>query len=119
MEETVKSFGCIDGLYNNAGIEGRQATLTEYDVNIFQKVVDINLMGVYYSMRYVLPVMQQQKYGCIVNVASAGGIRGVKNQTPFGSSKHAVSGLTKMPHSNTAGMGSPPMLLLRALFSSL
>lgn len=95
VDEAVKAFGRIDGLYNNAGIEGKQASITEYDVNIFKKVIDINLMGVYYGMRYVIPVMQQQKYGRIVNVASVGGIRGVLNQAPYVASKHAVSGMTK------------------------
>lgn len=91
----VQTFGRIDGLYNNAGIEGKQAAITEYDVNIFKKVIDINLMGVYYGMRYVIPVMQKQKFGRIVNVASVGGIRGVLNQMPYVASKHAVSGMTK------------------------
>jgi len=95
VDETVKTFGRIDGLYNNAGIEGKQASITEYDVNIFKKVIDINLMGVYYGMRYVIPVMQKQKFGRIVNVASVGGIRGVLNQVPYVASKHAVSGMTK------------------------
>lgn len=95
VKETVKAFGRIDGLYNNAGIEGKQAGMAEYDINIFKKVIDINLMGVYYGMRYVLPVMQKQKYGRIVNVASVGGIRGVLNQVPYVASKHAVSGMTK------------------------
>jgi NAD(P)-dependent dehydrogenase (short-subunit alcohol dehydrogenase family) len=95
VDETVKAFGRIDGLYNNAGIEGKQASITEYDVNIFKKVIDINLMGVYYGMRYVIPVMQKQKSGRIVNVASVGGIRGVLNQMPYVASKHAVSGMTK------------------------
>ena len=95
VDETVKAFGRIDGLYNNAGIEGKQAGMTEYDVNIFKKVIDINLMGVYYGMRYVIPVMKKQKYGRIVNVASVGGIRGVLNQVPYVASKHAVSGMTK------------------------
>ncbi len=95
VNETVKTYGRIDGFYNNAGIEGKQASITEYDVNIFKKVIDINLMGVYYGMRYVIPVMQKQKYGRIVNVASVGGIRGVLNQTPYVASKHAVSGMTK------------------------
>ena len=57
VNEAVKAFGRIDGLYNNAGIEGKQASITEYDVNIFKKVIDINLMGVYYGLRYVIPVM--------------------------------------------------------------
>jgi NAD(P)-dependent dehydrogenase (short-subunit alcohol dehydrogenase family) len=95
VDETIKAFGRIDGLYNNAGIEGRQAGMTEYDLNIFKKVIDINLMGVYYGMRYVIPVMQKQQYGRIVNVASVGGIRGVLNQSPYVASKHAVSGMTK------------------------
>lgn len=95
VDETVKTFGRIDGLYNNAGIEGKQASITEYDLDVFKKVIDINLMGVYYGMRYVIPVMQKQKFGRIVNVASVGGIRGVLNQTPYVASKHAVSGMTK------------------------
>ena len=95
VDETLKAFGRIDGLYNNAGIEGKQAGMIEYDVSIFKKVIDINLMGVYYGMRYVIPVMQKQKYGRIVNVASVGGIRGVLNQVPYVASKHAVSGMTK------------------------
>lgn len=95
VDETVKHLGRIDGFYNNAGIEGKQASITEYDINIFKKVIDINLMGVYYGLRYVIPVMQKQQYGRIVNVASVGGIRGVLNQMPYVASKHAVSGMTK------------------------
>lgn len=95
VDVAVKEFGRIDGLYNNAGIEGKQASITEYDVNIFKKVIDINLMGVYYGLRYVIPVMQKQKFGRIVNVASVDGICGVLNQMPYVASKHTVSGMSK------------------------
>lgn len=95
VDETVKAYGHIDGFYNNAGIEGKQALIPDYDVQVFKKVIDINLMGVYYGMRYVIPVMKKQKYGRIVNTASVGGIRGVINQIPYVASKHAVSGMTK------------------------
>lgn len=95
VDDTVKAFGRIDGFYNNAGIEGRQAPLVEYNLDVFKKVIDINLMGVYYGLKYIIPVMQKQQYGRIVNVASVGGIRGVMNQTPYVATKHAVSGITK------------------------
>ncbi|MEF2965568.1 glucose 1-dehydrogenase [Paenibacillus sp. M1] len=95
VDETVKAYGRIDGFYNNAGIEGKQALIPDYDVDMFKKVIDINLLGVYYGLRYVIPVMQKHNYGRIVNTASVGGIRGVINQVPYVASKHAVSGMTK------------------------
>jgi NAD(P)-dependent dehydrogenase (short-subunit alcohol dehydrogenase family) len=95
VDQAVKTFGRIDGLYNNAGIEGRQAPMTEYDISVFRRVLDINVLGVYLGMRYVIPVMQKQKYGRIVNVASVGGLRGVMNQVAYVASKHGVSGMTK------------------------
>lgn len=95
VSQTRDAFGRIDGFYNNAGIEGRQAPMISYDVSVFKRVLDINILGVYYGMRYVIPVMQTQQYGRIVNVASVGGIRGVLNQSAYVASKHAVSGMTK------------------------
>lgn len=95
VDETVSRYGRIDGFYNNAGIEGKQALIPDYDVNVFKKVIDINLLGVYYGLRHVIPVMKKQQYGRIVNTASVGGIRGVLNQVPYVASKHAVAGMTK------------------------
>jgi len=95
VDQSSAAFGRIDALYNNAGIEGRQAQLTEYDLDVFKKVIDINLMGVYYGLRHVIPLMRRQQYGRIVNTASVGGIRGVINQVAYVASKHAVSGMSK------------------------
>jgi len=95
VEETVRTFGKIDGLYNNAGIEGKQASVADYDSKMFDKVIDINLKGVFYGMKYSLPYLQKQGSGAIVNVASVGGIRAVPNQIAYGASKHAVTGMTK------------------------
>jgi NAD(P)-dependent dehydrogenase (short-subunit alcohol dehydrogenase family) len=95
VDATLAEFGKIDGLYNNAGIEGKQACVADYDSKIFDKVVDINLKGVFYGMKYTLPHLQKQGSGAIVNVASVGGIRAVPNQVAYGASKHAVAGMTK------------------------
>lgn len=95
VDETLKTLGRIDGLYNNAGIEGKQACVADYDSKVFDKVVDINLKGVFYGMKYTLPHLQKQGSGAIVNVASVGGIRAVPNQVAYGATKHAVAGMTK------------------------
>lgn len=95
VDETMKKFGRIDGFYNNAGIEGKQAIMGEYDLDMFNKVIQINLMGVYYGLRFVLPIMKKQGSGRIVNTASVAGILGIENQSPYVASKHAVTGMTK------------------------
>ena len=95
VDETVREFGKINGFYNNAGIEGRQAPLVEYDLETFNKVIDVNLGGVFYGLKYVLEQMVKQGYGHIVNASSVGGLRGVDNQTAYVASKHAVAGMTK------------------------
>jgi NAD(P)-dependent dehydrogenase (short-subunit alcohol dehydrogenase family) len=96
VEQTRGRFGRVDGLYNNAGIEGRQAPAEAYDTALFDRVIDINLKGVFYGMRYTLPQLKAQGSGAIVNVASVGGIRGVPNQMAYVASKHAVVGMTKV-----------------------
>ncbi|WP_159884968.1 glucose 1-dehydrogenase [Paenibacillus puerhi] len=95
VKETVAAYGKIDGFFNNAGIEGKQNPTAEYGIDEFQKVVGINLNGVFYGMKYVLEVMKKQGFGAIVNTASVGGIRGVGNQTGYAASKHGVVGLTR------------------------
>lgn len=95
VKETLDAYGRIDCFFNNAGIEGVQDPMTVYPVNTFKKVIDINLTGVFYGLKHVLPVMVAQKSGSVVNTASVGGLLGVINQSPYVASKHAVIGLTK------------------------
>lgn len=89
------SPGSVDGFFNNAGIEGKQNLTEEFGNDEFDKVVGINLNGVFYGMAEVLKVMRTQGSGAIVNTASVGGIRGVGNQSGYAASKHGVVGLTR------------------------
>lgn len=95
VNKTVQKFGKIDGFFNNAGIEGKQNLTEDYGSDEFDKVVSINLTGVFYGMKYVLEIMKKQGFGSIVNTASVGGIRGVGNQSGYAASKHGVVGLTR------------------------
>lgn len=95
VDKTVQTYDRIDGFFNNAGIEGKQDLTEDYGSDEFQKVVNINLNGVFYGMKYVLEVMKKQGAGSVVNTASVGGIRGVGNQSGYAASKHGVVGLTR------------------------
>lgn len=95
VDKTMEKFGRIDGFFNNAGIEGRQNLTEDFGKEEFEKVISINLNGVFYGMAHVLKVMHEQQSGAIVNTASVGGIRGVGNQSGYSASKHGVVGLTK------------------------
>lgn len=95
VQAAVDEFGAIDGFFNNAGIEGRQNLTEDFGADEFNRVVSINLNGVFYGMAAVLEVMHRQGHGSIVNTASVGGIRGVGNQSGYSASKHGVVGLTR------------------------
>ena len=95
VAQTVGQFGRIDGLYNNAGIEGEQNPVADYTSEGFDRVLSINLKGVFYGMKYALPHLKEQGSGAIVNAASVGGIRAVPNLVGYGAAKHAVAGMTK------------------------
>ena len=95
VDETLSSFGYIHGFYNNAGISGNLTVLDQYESTAFSKVVDVNLFGVFYGLKYVLPIMKEQKQGSIVNTASIAGIRGIANRAAYVATKHGVVGLTE------------------------
>ncbi|MET4052523.1 NAD(P)-dependent dehydrogenase (short-subunit alcohol dehydrogenase family) [Frigoribacterium sp. PvP054] len=96
VSATVERFGRIDGFFNNAGIEGRQNLTERFGADEFDKVVSINLRGVFLGLEKVLGVMRAQgDGGAVVNTASVGGIRGVGNQSGYAAAKHGVVGLTR------------------------
>lgn len=95
VEATLAHYGRIDGFFNNAGIEGRQNLTEDFGADEFDKVIGVNLNGVFYGLKYVLPVMRKQGQGSVVNTASVGGTRGVGNQSGYAASKHGVIGLTR------------------------
>lgn len=95
VAEHLSAYGAIDGFFNNAGIEGTQNLTEDFTNAEFQKVLAVNLTGVFLGMEKVLKVMAEQGRGSVVNTASVGGIRGVGNQSGYAAAKHGVVGLTR------------------------
>lgn len=94
VEETIKKYGTLDIAVNNAGIGGPQAPTGEYPLDGWQKVIDINLSGVFYGMRYQIPAMEKNG-GSIINMASILGQAGTQGSPAYVATKHGVVGLTK------------------------
>ncbi|OFZ28327.1 MAG: short chain dehydrogenase [Bdellovibrionales bacterium RIFCSPHIGHO2_01_FULL_40_29] len=95
IQETVKNFGSLDFAFNNAGIEGEQAFTPECSVENWNRVIDINLKGVWLCMKYQIPQMLKQGRGSIVNCSSIAGLIGFPGSPAYVASKHGVIGLTK------------------------
>ena len=95
VNETVDNFGSINILVNNAGIAGPNYKTWEYPNNEWQKIIDIDLTGVFYCCKYVVPNMIKNNYGRIVNVASIAGKEGNPNAMPYSAAKAGVIALTK------------------------
>lgn len=91
----IDKYRKIDVFFNNAGITGKFAEITEVTSQDFNKVIDINLKGAFYGLKYVLQVMNKQNFGCIINTASTAGVNGSPSLGPYAATKHAIVGLTK------------------------
>ncbi|MEL6452189.1 MAG: SDR family oxidoreductase [Pseudomonadota bacterium] len=89
------TYGRLDVLFNNAGIFMTPGTIDAIEIDNFHDMMDTNVNGVFYGMKYAIPVMQAQGSGVIVNMASVAGHRGFANTAHYSASKHAVLGLTK------------------------
>ncbi|UNK47758.1 SDR family NAD(P)-dependent oxidoreductase [Arthrobacter sulfonylureivorans] len=91
----LESFGAIDGLFANAGIGGAVIPFAERTEAEFRSVIDVNLIGVFLSLRHVLPVMYSAGRGSIVCTGSIGSARGLPLTAAYNASKHAVLGLVR------------------------
>lgn len=95
VRKAVEAAGAIDIFFNNAGIEGDIAPIVHYPIESFRRVLDVNVVGVFLGMKYVLPVMLEKNAGSIINTASVAGLMGSPGVAVYSASKHAVIGLTK------------------------
>ncbi|WP_374547990.1 SDR family NAD(P)-dependent oxidoreductase [Rhodoblastus sp.] len=95
VKATEKRFGRIDALFSNAGTEGRILPIVDYPDNAFDKVIAVNVRGVWLSLRHTIPVMQRGGGGSIVITSSIAGLRGFAGLSAYTASKHAVVGLMR------------------------
>lgn len=95
ISNTIRLYGSLHFAVNNAGVEGAHAGTIDHSEEMWDKVIEVNLKGVWLCMKYELPEMQKKKSGAIVNVSSAAGIIGSAGTVAYTASKHGVIGLTK------------------------
>lgn len=95
MDATLDTYGKIDCLFNNAGIIQKFSLLQDIDEDHFDRIINVNLKGVFLGMKYALKVMDKQGYGNIINTASTTGVRAEHSLAAYTASKHGVIGLTK------------------------
>ena len=95
VKRAVETYGKLDCAFNNAGIEGTLTPTADYPEDLFERVIQTNLIGVWKCLRAEIPVMLQQGKGAIVNTASVGGLVGAGAFSAYVASKHGVVGLTK------------------------
>jgi NAD(P)-dependent dehydrogenase (short-subunit alcohol dehydrogenase family) len=95
VQRTVQQYGRLDIACNNAGIGGDLAPTADYPLEGWERVIGINLSGVFYCMKYQIPQMLKAGGGAIVNMASILGAVGFANAPAYAAAKHGVLGLTK------------------------
>ncbi|AXG07329.1 short chain dehydrogenase [Haloplanus rubicundus] len=91
----VERYGGLDFAFNNAGIEGHNDSLVDQSDDDWERVVDINLKGVFLGLQAEIPAMIEDGGGAIVNTSSIAGVVGFQGVSPYVASKHGVIGLTK------------------------
>lgn len=105
VEAAVARFGRLDGIFNNAAILGPISPVQDYPEDAFERLLRINVLGVFLGMKYAVPALLATGGGAIVNTASTGGMMGWPNIAGYVGSKHAVIGLTRTVALELAGKG--------------
>lgn len=105
VKAALDKFGRIDCFFNNAGIEGKMNPMPDYEEDAFDRVMAVNVKGVFLGMKYVLPTMLAQGSGTIVNTASTAALFGTSGMIAYIGSKHAVLGMTKSAAIDVARKG--------------
>ena len=95
IDAAVNRWGGIDVLLANAGIEGTVSPITDYPVDVFDRVMAVNVRGVWLGLKYAFPVMRARGGGSIVITSSTAGINGSPEMSAYNTSKHAVIGLMR------------------------
>ena len=95
VKQTVSAFGRLDAAFNNAGVNSDGADLLKTSDDEFERIINVNLRGVWNCMKAELRQMMAQGSGVIVNCSSIGGMVGSKGRSAYSASKHAVIGLTR------------------------
>jgi NAD(P)-dependent dehydrogenase (short-subunit alcohol dehydrogenase family) len=95
IQRTLQKFGRLDFAFNNAGIEQQPTPFLEQDEETYDRIMDINVKGVWLSMKYEIPAMLKTGGGSIVNTSSGLGVIALPGMEIYVASKHAVIGLTK------------------------
>jgi NAD(P)-dependent dehydrogenase (short-subunit alcohol dehydrogenase family) len=95
LDQTLDAFGRLDIAFNNAGVEQPVGPVAEVSDEEWDRILDINLRGVFLCMKHEIPLMLQQGGGAIVNTSSGAGVTAVKGQAAYSAAKHGVIGLTK------------------------
>ena len=95
LDKAVEAFGRLDFAFNNAGVEQATAALADITEQEWDRVINIDLRGVFLCMKYEIPLMRKFGGGAIVNTSSGAGVKGFKDQAAYVAAKHGVVGMTK------------------------
>jgi len=105
VAEVQRCYGRLDFALNNAGIDGARARTADYPEEIWKQVLDVNLSGVFFCMKYEIPLMLKHGGVVIINMSSVAGVTGFVAHSAYTASKHGVIGLTKTAALEYAKMG--------------